>query len=314
MDPLTPLLRACHVDSALFSRAWLQTPWSVEASPMAHGVFHGVLRGACWMVPVHDPDAAVRLEAGDVILLPHGHGHIMCDDPCREAAPIASLTRPGPREGMGELRVMHSGARADVELICGKVVFAHAAGHPVLQALPPVVFARGGEAAGAHSQWLAQTLAMIRHELEVDAPGAQEIVARLADLVFLQALRVWIEGADHPTGSWMAGLSDPRIARALACVHAAPGEPWTVDALAREAGMSRSGFTARFGELVGCSPYQHLKGWRMHLACQALLDERHLTLAELAERLGYSTEHALSKAFRQTLGTSPTGWRERHAA
>lgn len=305
-DALTPLLRVCRVDSALFSRAWLRAPWSVEASPMRTGVFHGVLRGTCWMVPVDDPGAAQRLEAGDVIVLPHGHGHIMCDDPAREAAPIASLTRPGPRAGMGELRVMHGGEAAEVELICGKVVFAHAASHPVLQALPAVVCARG--------PWLAQTLAMIRHELDADVPGAQEIVARLADLVFLQALRAWLEGAEAREGSWLAGLSDPRIARALACVHEAPGEAWTVEGLARVAGMSRSAFTARFGELVGRSPYQHIKAWRMHLACQALLDERQVTLAELADRLGYSTEHALSKAFRQTLGASPTDWRAQHAA
>jgi AraC-like DNA-binding protein len=300
MDALTDVLEMCRLEGTVFSRAWLDGPWAVRASQLPHGIFHGVVRGSCWVVPEgHDPR---RLEQGDVVFLPHGTPHVMCDLPGRPARPIFELSEPGVDGGPGRLVIEGEGAHT--ELICGSVAFDAGATHPLLSALPAALVApprRGREAARA------RVLDMITDELAHRDVGSEVAVARLTEVLLVRALRAWIEQAEGVEG-WLGGLTDDRIARAMAYIHRRPDERWTVDGLARLAGMSRSSFSATFHRLVGDSPRRYLIRWRMHLASRALRQTSD-SLAQIASRVGYASEFSFSKAFKDELGVAPSRYR-----
>ncbi len=206
--------------------------------------------------------------------------------------------------------VVDGGGRL-TRLICGSIRFAHSATHPLLSVLPRAISVKP---APDNAAWLEATLRLIEHELTTAQPGASTLVARLSDVLLVNAIRHWVvEHAFEEGAGWVRGLTDPRVARALGCVHRDPAQPWTVDTLARRSGMSRSGFAARFAELVGESPARYLTRWRMHLAAQALR-ECSDSMATIAESVGYSSEHAFAKAFKRTLGVTPGAFRVDPAA
>ena len=222
------------------------------------GHFHIVERGAAW---IHlDGRKPVRIETGDLVLLPLGAGHTLCSDPKLKATPIEkAIARLGKRQGT--VLTMGSGA-ITTQVVCGQFSFDGVLASKLLTVLPTLIHiaARDGKAL----EWLKLTTHFLVEETRNPRPGSAIMVERLLDLLFIQAIREW--GSSNPNNlGWMSGLRDDRIGKALSAIHAEPTQAWTVEALADVAGMSRSSFAVHFLDIVGQTPLKYLTSWRLNL-------------------------------------------------
>ena len=161
--------------------------------------------------------------------------------------------------------------------------------------------------------WFGTTLDLITTEASLRKPGAEPIITRLSDILFIQAVRAYANAASGERPNWFAAAADPQISEAIANIHRAPQSQWTVELLATLSGMSRSAFANRFTELVGEPPLRYLSRWRMHKAIEMLRDGR-LTTAEVASLVGYESEAAFSKAFKKWNGRGPGAYRRSAAS
>jgi AraC-like DNA-binding protein len=309
MDPLRVLLDRTSVQGSIFCRAQLGAPWALHTSGMADGaaVFHAVVRGAGW-VHVHAKHEAravagpIAWRAGDIVVMPHGDPHVMSDSPTTTPVAISSLANPRGPDGLP--CVTHGGAGPQTTILCGTFHFGPTARDVLLPHLPALLHSRAGE--GPTAAWLDATLRMIGAELNGAQPGSEAIVTRLADVLFIQAVRDWISRSS--TAGWLSALRDPQLSRALAAIHADPGGDWSAATLAREAGMSRSSLYTRFTDAVGESPAAYVLRWRMQRAREAL-GRGNTGIAAVAEEVGYASEAAFSRAFKRHVGSSPSVWR-----
>ena len=196
-------------------------------------------------------------------------------------------------------------------LICGGARFSGPTAHPLLSQLPELIVVRRDSL--AEHDWLRPTLEAIALEAESPRPGSAVVMSRLADILVIQAVRTWLDSAPVTANGWLTALRDPNVGHSLALMHRDPGKAWDVDGLAREVGMSRAVFAERFASMMGQPPKHYLTQWRMHLASNWLREEG-LGLAQLAERLGYGSEAAFSRAFKRHFGESPGGHRRRKSS
>lgn len=306
VDALSEILGSFGVAGSLFCRARYATPWSVHSGVVGSGVFHVIVEGEAH-IQLEDEDRAQQLGAGDIAFLPHCHPHVMSSAPGLAPVPVASLTRAEPQLAIAEVDYPGKGGgdgQGSCAMLCGLIRFADERGHPLVKLLPPLMIVRRAKDV---SGWLDLTVRMLAAEARRPIAGGAVMGAKLAEMLFVQLMRNYVAGLaeeEAPVG-WIAGLEDPRIAKALAAIHGQPELRWTGAGLARHVGMSRSAFFARFAELVGEPPTQYLTAWRMHLAT-LLLREGQLSLAEVADRVGYTSESAFSKAFKRTIGRSPS--------
>jgi len=295
-DPLSSVLGRARVEAAFFSRALGASPWAVETRGAASGIFHVVVRGAAVLeVDGH----RVELHAGELVVLPSGPAHVLRSSaPCRPTW-IGEL----PRADTDGLPTVCAGTgEPDTEVLCGTLRFGPFGDELVGAHLPPVLHARGPA--------LAPWVRALSTELAARPPGAEAVAACLGELLFLLALREWLDGADAP--GWLAGLVHPDLGRALARVQADPAADWTVARLARVAGLSRTVFASQFARIVGMTPVAWVIHWRMLIARQLLADPRQ-TIAAVAEAVGYASEAAFHRAFHRELGEPPARWRRRTA-
>lgn len=273
----------------------------------AGGIFHVVLRGR-GVATALDGDGGIlaraTFAAGDLLVFPHGHAHTLVDPPGSTATPITDLPVSPGDDG---LPVVWAGVgqAVETEVLCGTLRFGGEAGALLLPHLPPLLHTASQGALGG---WLDATVRQLAEEVRRAEPGAELVVARLAEILFVQAVRSWIRGADGVGPGWVHALADPALARALALLHGSPGQSWSVAHLARRAGLSRSVFYDRFTDRVGEPPAAYLLRWRMTLARQALRDPR-LPIAVVAERVGYGSEAAFNRAFKREVGVPPAAWR-----
>jgi AraC-like DNA-binding protein len=187
------------------------------------------------------------------------------------------------------------------ELVCGHVLFNAAAVNPIAQALPPVVVMPLADIEGAES-----LLEILFREAFTEQCGRRHIVNRLFEVVLILLIRTLLNRGDVDSGM-LAGMSHPRLAKALIAIHESPGAPWTLDELAGRAGLSRSHFAATFHEVVRTTPGDYLTHYRISLA-QNLL-RRGEPLKNIAATVGYGSNAALSRAFSAVVGRSPREWR-----
>jgi AraC-like DNA-binding protein len=306
MDALSELLKTIHLIGSVYCRSELSAPWGMALPTSDAARFHVVRRGRCRLrFDQGSETPPILLEAGDVVLLPKGDFHILSDDIATPAEPLMELlTRHLPPDTCGPLTFGGGGEK--VTLICGYFQFDTGVAHPLLSVLPKVLSVHGN-GGRAHS-WLESTLDLIAEEAGVDRPGSESLINRLTEALFIQVVRAHIEEETHAQASWLAGLSDPKIARVLGFVHREPHVGWTVDTLASRAGMSRSAFSQRFRDLVGEPPLQYLTRWRMHVAATRIR-EGQMSLAQVAEAVGYEAEAGFSRVFKRMIGVSPGAYR-----
>lgn len=298
-DPLGEALHLLRLTGTVYARSELRAPWGVDLPALeGHMMFHIVTAGRCLLEA--DGSEPLTLERGSLALVPHGLGHRLVDQAGRAAEPFFDL----PIERVSERyeRLTYGGDGALCRLICVVVRFDHAAADRLIGELPPVLHLDAWE--GGDDRWLTDTLRFIAREAEALRPGGETVITRLADILVVQMVRHWIEAASGAETGWLAALRDERLGRAIAAVHRAPGEDWSLAALAREAAMSRSVFAARFTEVVGEPAMRYVARWRLGLARQALRDSDD-ALPLVAERFGYRSEAAFCRAFKREFGVSP---------
>lgn len=261
-------------------------------------MFHVVTSGHCWLEV--DSEEPKLLQQGSLTLVPHGNGHCIRSSQTAVAKPLFDI----PVEQISDrYEIMRYGGDGDLtQLTCGVVSFDHVAGRQLVAQLPKILqIDTWGDEEGS---WLQSTMRFIAREARELRPGGETVITHLADVLIIQAIRIWIDSAPEANKGWLAALRDKHVGKALATIHREPEKSWTVGSLAREIGMSRSGFSARFTNLVGESVKRYLTQWRMQLA-RAQLAETSVSLAVLAERLGYQSEAAFCRAFKRVFGVSP---------
>jgi AraC-like DNA-binding protein len=301
VDVLTDVLETLRARGACYARVSAGAPWGLALPGGDIAAFHLILEGRCLLRM--EGHADVELSGGDLVAIPHGTPHHLVSEqgttqPLRLPDLIGDCSKPGP----AALEIGGRGTPA--AFVCGKIVFEDPVGHPLLAALPPVIFLRGG--ANTLVEWLDPTLRFIASEAGSTRPGAQTVVSRLADILFVQIVRAHLASVPPETSGWLGALSDPQIGR----IHENPGRNWTVQSLAASAGMSRSAFAVRFTRLVGEPPLHYLTRWRMQKA-QRLLRDGRAPLSDVAASVGYDSEAAFSKAFKRAVGAAPGTYRRR---
>lgn len=307
-DPLGEALHFLRMDGAFYCRSELTDPWGLSLHPMPGYLwFHVVTTGRVLLEVAGAPPA--WLGPGDVALVPHGDGHALRSAPGVPAPVVTDLDLENPSDRYEVLR--HGGGGAPTLLICGAVRFAHPIAHNLTGILPRTVHVPAS--GGPRAERMRGVLDLIAAEAADFRPGGEAVITRLADVLVIQAIRTWIETAPAARTGWLGALQDRQIGRALALIHREPARPWTVASLADRLAMSRSAFAARFTALVDEPAMQYVTRWRMQIARDALETEA-VTVAELADRLGYRSEAAFARAFKRVTGVPPgTVRRDRRA-
>jgi len=303
MKSLDSLLRSLRLQSELQNRVVLNEPWAVyfPASPKT-GKFHFIEEGGGVMtVPGMPP---VVLEKGDFALV-LGEGHTVQDRNLSAPTDICDLVSCANVLCESGITLQFGGDGPETSVISGKFTFEDADTHPLWRSLPPYILIKGSE--GHSVDWLETTLAFLASEATSVRPGVNAVLDRLCDVLFIQALRGWVQ-FDEAAQGWPAAVRDPAMDQALDLMHRQPAEPWTLAGLADRVAMSRSAFAERFRRLLGESPMVYLARWRMHQAAVLLRDGKE-SVATVAERVGYESEAAFAKAFKRQVGVSPGAYR-----
>jgi len=298
-DPLGETLHLLRLTGTFYCRSELTAPWGVDM-PAFDGcmMFHVVTAGQCWLEI--EGDEPRLLQQGSMALVPHGTGHRVRSSLKEAAVPLFDI----PVERVSDrYEIMRYGGTGELtHLTCGVVRFDHVAGQQLIAQLPGVL--QIDTWAEEEGSWLQSTLRFIAREARELRPGGETVITHLADILVIQAIRSWIDSAPEANKGWFAALRDDQTGRALAAIHREPEKDWTVELLAKEVGMSRSGFSARFTNLVGESVMRYLTHWRMQLA-RELLQETSDTLSVVADRVGYQSEAAFCRAFKRIFGIPP---------
>jgi AraC-like DNA-binding protein/mannose-6-phosphate isomerase-like protein (cupin superfamily) len=302
-DQVSQLLRVIRIRSTVYCRSLMAAPWGFGVEAHGNPAFHIVTAGRCWLEVDGEPKQ-IALAPGDLVLLPTGSRHWMRDDPATTATELEEILATSPPGRHGRLRWGGSGPRTS--MLCGGFAIEGGLAHPIFRALRPAVVIRG--AGGRPVTWLSATMALLSEETASDAPGAGEVMTRLADVLLAQALRAALSQLKSSGGAGLPALGDQRIASAIEVIHRQPEHRWSVGELASEAALSRSAFSARFRELVGESPQRYMMRTRLARAA-ALLRTTDASLAQIAARAGYGTEFSFGKAFKRTFGIAPGVYR-----
>ncbi len=307
MDVLSDILRTIRVEGSLYYRTAFSKRWAITV-PRCGSVarYHMVTRGVCW-VKVEGVAEPVRLESGDLVVIPHGAEHCLADDLNAQPVSVAEVIRQTGFAGEGPLIWGSEETNEPTSLICGHFSFGSVQGGALVRSLPALIHIKHTET--LNYGWLADAMKFIAYEANSWQPGSEAVVNRLSEIVFVQTVRTLAQS--HQAGAGiLSALSDPRISRALQSLHRDPAMGWTVDDLAREAGMSRTLFSDRMKEVMGMSPMSYLTQWRMELALEGLADRR-LSVAEVAQKVGYQSLPAFSRAFKRHFGFGPGEMRRR---
>ena len=313
-DVLSCVLRAVRLTGAVYFDFEMSSPWVVEAPPSreiagtvmpgAQRVieYHLIARGACWGHAVGDEP--IRLREGDLIVFPQGDAHVLSSAPGMRAAPdMSTFARRAPLPMVYEFG---GGGPERARIVCCFLGCDERPYNPLLTALPAVIHLPAG---GSHATagWLGSLLNIAAKESGSARPGAENVLGRLSELIFVETIRHYLETLPPARTGWVAGLRDPVVGHALAALHGEASEAWTVERLARLVGLSRSVLAERFTEMVGQPPMQYLALWRMQLASRLLVEGGHV--AAVAGAVGYESEAAFSRAFKKLVGVAPAAWR-----
>ncbi len=306
-DPLAEALHFLRMDGMFYCLSELRSPWGLELPAMPDCLwFHVVTDGSCVLIDSTGQER--HLTTGDVVLLPHGAGHSAVDAIGSPTPLVFDLPHHYVSRSYAVLE--HGGSGPLATIICGVAQLGTPVGRTLSSLLPEVIHI-DQTARRSDWHWLPAILSLMAAETQSPKPGGETVVTRLCDVLVVQAIRTWIDTAPEARSGWLGALRDPQVGRAISLIHRDPAAAWTVTSLAASVGMSRSGFSARFNELVGVAPKRYVTQWRMQLA-EDLLQSQSLSILAIAHRLGYQSEAAFSRAFKRETGSAPSRVRRRH--
>lgn len=311
VDMLSDVIASLRIGTTKFAQSRRAAPWGASFGPYPGAGFHLLVAGNCWLTPPNAPP--LRLAAGDVVLLPHGVRHGLSDRPCAnlDDLPPDHSTDSGADASRGIRRDRgHSDGGPDVDgahLLCGAYRLERGHAHPFLRSLPDVVYlpARPGDRSAVRV-----AVDLLCADLAERGPGSAAALPALMDLILVYLLRAWLgeQAQRGPEAGWAAALNDAALAAALHQMHRHPQRPWTVEALAGAAGLSRTAFARRFTATVGQPPLAYLTWWRLSSGARLLITTG-APLAAVARQVGYGSEFAFATAFRRQFGVAPGRFR-----
>jgi AraC-like DNA-binding protein len=322
VDPITDIFKTMHVAVVVHSRLEATAPWGLmrnaselerkavnsdgkKISPLQLAHFGMVSRGNCWLAVegIRDP---MPLTGGDCFLLAPGISYSLRDNTHTRTK---SFCEVAPKE---RTNVIHyGGGGAPTTIISGFLSFEALSLKPITQLLPSLILIKADQ---ARTFALHTTLQLLAGEMAEQSPGSEVVANRLAEVLFIQAIRAHIAtGAERCKRGWLRAIFDPQIGAALTSIHNSVNSPWTVESLAEAAGMSRSAFAERFKALLGQTPLEYVTEWRMQKAVP-LLQQRDKKLVDVAQSIGYESDAAFSKAFKRVVGLTPGKYRRNSLA
>lgn len=295
MDPLSDILALLKPRSYITAGFDAGGSWALVLDDLAGRIkCYAVLKGGCWL-SMDGIGRPVRLEAGDCFVLPTGCRAVIASD--LEAEPkLASETLDPNRSGAV---VVYNGG-GDVFLVGSRFEVNGRHAEAMLQSLPPLIQVQASDDRAK----LRLYIELMMNELREARAGAFQVAQNLSHMMLAQALRLFLESSSHAEVGWFAALADSRLGNSIRAIHSNPSHDWTLEELARTAGMSRTSFAQRFRERVGETPMSYLGRWRMMLA-GAKLAEGKETMAEISASLGYRSEQAFNTAFKRIMGEPP---------
>ena len=315
MDALSDVLRVVGLTGGVFMDARFTAPWCVSGnigpdsckpfmSPPGYVIgFHHIIKGSC--VVALDGEAPCTLTAGDIVLVTRNVVHRLGSGLDVEAVPSERLV--SPPDGTGLARINHGGGGAECLMICG-FLGGHEQLQPLTETLPSLMTMSVRDMPGG--DWISQSFQYGARQLTDGDPGAATIMAKISELLFVEAVRRYLVTMPPERTGLLAGLRDPAIGKALSLLHTQIARAWTADDLAGAANLSRSAFAERFTLLIGQPPIKYLTNWRMQVAAQKLREGR-LSIGQIAFDVGYDSEASFTRAFKRELGSPPAVWRRR---
>lgn len=315
MDALSEALNSVRMTGAIFADLICAAPWGlaipgVDQLPpaaLAPGTecvvgYHLVIEGEA-LVGVEGAED-VPVTAGDLVIIPHGDPHTITNG----ASPrLVSGTLE--KWLAGDVSPLRIGGRGEVtRFVCGYFGCERHAARLFLAGLPPLI--RINIRADVAGQWLESSIRYLRDDATSGRPGRVVLLSKMAEALFIEALRHYIEQLPPEAGGWLAGARDPVIGRVLTMLHREPSHPWTVAELAAKVGVSRSLLTQRFARFLEQPPLTYLARWRMQLAAN-LLQTTHKTIIQVALDVGYESEAAFNRAFKREFGLPPAQYRHK---
>jgi len=299
---LGDILSTLELRSSLYFRAELTAPFSIAVPSDPNVIrFHVANDGPC-RIELPSGEATV-FRAGDLVLVPHGAAHVLSDSVGEQPVPLGDVLQEAAFNGTGPL-VFGGGGRRTA-LVCGYFAFGQEIMHPVIAALPRLLHVQGH--GDRNYAWLEQLLAYIDLESKARADAWTEITRRVAEIVFIYTLREYAQSHPNAAGSLLA-LSDDRIAEPLRAIHSDPAAEWSLELLAERAALSKTAFAETFRNKVGITPMSYVAAWRMHKA-RALIGRSTLSVQAIALEVGYNSEAAFNRVFKEFFGAPPGRFR-----
>jgi AraC-like DNA-binding protein len=300
-DVLTTVLNPLQFKGKVFCYSKFTAPWAVKMERKDYAHFHFFERGHGW-IELEETGAEISLTSGDLVIVPHGSSHVLRDSRKTKAVNMERLLR-----SRDDYILCYGGGGSETSTLCGAFTFDNQIGNPILPLLPEVIHVPREKIQSG--TWLESTLRLLAHEAQYPREGSGSIIGHVTGIVFIQAVRAWIETQPQGQGGWLGALRDKQISSALNLIHQKPGEPWTISKLASEVGMSRSAFATKFTSLVGEPPLTYLTKCRMNLAAGYLQDKQK-SVRDIAELVGYESQASFTNAFKRSFALSPREYRE----
>jgi AraC-like DNA-binding protein len=314
MDVLSELLKVVKLDSAIFFNCEFSSPWCYRAPASECAarllsqsgrhviIFHLLVHGRAYVSL--DGGERVLLADGDIVTLPHGHAHQLGNG---EGATLIDGVTALPMLLSRELELITVGGGGERSLfVCGFLSCDPLLSKTFLQALPPLFKINISQ--DPSGQWLENSLRFAVGEAVAAREGASAMLAKLSEVVFVETVRRHIRALPETETGWLAGARDPAVGRALFLFHQRPADPWTMPALAKEVGVSRSVLAEKFRHYLGQPPMAYLTQWRLQLGARALMSGNR-SVAEIAAEVGYETEASFNRAFKRQFNLPPARYR-----
>ena len=314
IDPLLEVLRSVRLKGGVFLDARFTAPWCVHTNIVAEDcgafpvkpplliAYHFVIAGKVLVSVAGEPTLDVR--AGELVLLPRNDVHTLASGTGLVPVSARHLIQPSADGGLA--RISHGGGGEPAQIVCG-FLGSEDSYNPLIATLPRILKLDVRE--GVSREWVEASVRYAAGELTAGRFASSSLMARLSELLFVEAIRQYSATFSDQEAGWLKGVVDPQVGRALAAIHHNITSPWSADSLAKEVSMSRSAFVDRFTTLVGMPPIRYLTVWRLQ-AAKRILRETSKTIAQLAQEVGYGSDEAFSRAFKREFGLSPSRWRD----